>query len=65
MNQLVASQFNEIAKLDSSYNDEATDAFKILQILDGWKRGITGNQVLQAEQILASARLNQFCAINS
>jgi hypothetical protein len=65
MNLSVASKFNEIAKLDSSYNGVATDAFKILQILDTWKRGIDSNQVLQAEQILASARLNQFCAINS
>lgn len=65
MNNFVASKFNEIAKLDSSYNDVATDAFKILQILDGWKRGISGNQALQAEQILASARLNQFCGVNS
>ena len=65
MNENVALKFNEIAKLDSSYNNIAEDAFTILTIMAGWKRGISNNQELQAAQVMASARIIQFCAVNS
>ena len=65
MNENVALKFNEIAKLDGSYNNIAEDAFTILTIMAGWKRGISNNQELQAAQVKASARIIQFCAVNS
>jgi len=63
-NEKTALAFNEIAKLDEKYSQIAIDAFTLSTIATGWKLGVD-NKELQAEQFKITARLIQFCAMNS
>ena len=63
-NEKTALAFNEIAKLDEKYTQIAVDAFTLATIATGWKLGLD-NKELQTEQFKITARLMQFCAINS